>query len=305
MSLFPDFLQQQKVNPELADVLEHISQAVKYINFSLRAGNTHVTDSVNPSGEDQLKLDVISDKIASKELAKCEFVSIIASEEQEGVQKFQSPKAKYGVSFDPLDGSSLVNANLAIGSIFGVWDCDDFLGKTGREHLVASMYAMYGPRITIAVALKGNGVYEFELNDVGEFILVQEHMKLKLTSKYFAPGNLRATVDNPKYLKLVEQWIADKRTLRYSGGMVPDLNHILCKGEGIFTYPRDAKHTNGKLRLLYECAPFAFLFEESGGAALDQEGVPILDKKIEDIHQRTTLFIGSAEDVKAAVTSVQ
>ena len=136
-------------------------------------------------------------------------------------------------------------------------------------------------------------------------MLTQKHVELKPTTKYFAPGNLRATKVNPKYLTLVEKYIAEGRTLRYSGGMVPDLHHILKKGEGIFCYPGCAKHPNGKLRLSFECAPFAMIFAEAGGLTLDCNGTNILDLEIKEPHQRTTIFIGSKDEVRNAVEALK
>ncbi len=305
MEFFNHFLRSRGVSNELRSLLYHIARAVKYINFSLRAGNTAALGSHNIFGETQLKLDMLADGLISKELEKSELAAIIASEEQEKTKSFPAPRGKFGVSFDPLDGSSLVDANLAIGSIFGIWDTDKFVGVTPRKNLVAACYAVYGPRIILTIAVKGKGVHEFELNDVGEFCLMKESLELKADSKYFAPGNLRATCGNEKYLKLIQGWIKECRTLRYSGGMVPDLHHILSKSEGIFSYPRDEKHPNGKLRLLFECAPFSLIFEEAGGAALNQDGKTILDTKITEIHQCTPIFIGSKNEVRKAVDALR
>ncbi|MCF7917800.1 fructose-1,6-bisphosphatase [Candidatus Gracilibacteria bacterium] len=302
MQFFNHFLREKGVSADIRSLLYHVARAVKYINFSLRAGNTQQLTTQNASGESQLKLDVLADQIITNELQKSELAHIIASEEQEKVRKFAAPRGKYGVSFDPLDGSSLVDTNLAIGSIFGIWDCgESFIGTTGRKNLVASCYAVYGPRVTFVIAIKNKGTHEFELNDVGEFTVTRENIQLKPDSKYFAPGNLRAGKGNARYLQLIQEWILEGRTLRYSGGMVPDLNHILCKEEGIFSYPHDQKYPQGKLRLLFECAPFAFLFAEAGGSALDQEGLPILDIKVKEIHQRTSIFIGSKNEVEKAI----
>ena len=297
-------LREQKTPSDVRSILYHIARGVKYINFSLRAGNTGVASTENSSGEAQLALDVLSDKIMMEQLEQSELVSCCASEEQDDLVRFPAPRGKYTVAYDPLDGSSLVDANLTIGSIFGIWEGCELVGKKGRD-LVASAYAIYGPRVELIVALKGKGVFIFEMNDVGEFMLTQKELKLKDTSKYFAPGNLRATAVNPKYLTLVEKYIAEKRTLRYSGGMVPDLHHILKKGEGIFTYPGCKIHPNGKLRLAFECAPFAMIFEEAGGIALDANGTNILDLEIKEQHERTTIFIGSPEDVRNAVEAVK
>ena len=304
MYSFNHVLREQKTPSDVRSILYHIARSVKYINFSLRAGNTGNALSQNSSGEDQLKLDVLSDQIVMKELKYSGLVACCASEEQEELVYFPAKRGKYTVAYDPLDGSSLVSANLTIGSIFGIWEGDELEGRTGNE-LLASAYAIYGPRVELVVPIKGKGVFSFEMNDVGEFMLTQEDFKMKLTSKYFAPGNLRATAVNPKYLTLVEKYISQARTLRYSGGMVPDLHHMLKKSEGIFTYPGCAKHPNGKLRLAFECAPFAMIFDEAGGLALDAHGTPIMDLKIEEPHQRTTIFIGSKDEVKNAVEALK
>lgn len=304
MYSFNHTLREQETPSDVRSILYHIARGVKYINFSLRAGNTGVAKSQNSSGEDQLTLDVLSDKIIIEQLEYSQLVACCASEEQEELMYFPAPRGKYTVAYDPLDGSSLVDANLTIGSIFGIWEGGELIGKKGKD-LVASAYAIYGPRVELIVALKGKGVFIFEMNDVGEFMLVGQKIALKDVSKYFAPGNLRATAICPKYLKLVEQYISEGRTLRYSGGMVPDLHHILKKGEGIFTYPGCSKHPNGKLRLAFECAPFAMIFEEAGGIALDVHGTNILDLEVEKQHQRTTIFIGSKGEVQNAVEALK
>jgi len=305
MQFFNHFLRENDVSNELRSLLYHIARSIKYINFSLRAGNTVQAESDNASGEHQLKLDILANDIICKELKKSELASIIASEEEDECKHFPSPRGTFGVSFDPLDGSSLVDANLAIGSIFGIWDCNEFIGKTARKNMVAACYAIYGPRISFVIAVKGKGVHEFELNDVGEFVLVKKNITLKPNSKYFAPGNMRATCGNEKYLEIIQKWISECRTLRYSGGMVPDLHHILSKQEGIFSYPRDEKYTNGKLRLLFECAPFSMIFEEAGGLALDQDGKPVMEIEVTETHQRTPIFIGSKNEVAACVKALQ
>lgn len=296
---FNHFLRSKGVSNDVRSLLYHIARSVKYINFSLRAGNTGKADSENCQGEEQLALDVMADLIIQGELKKSELVANCVSEEIEEEMHFDAPRGKYTVAYDPLDGSSLVDANLAIGSIFGIWEGSDLVGKTGREQ-VAACYAIYGPRVTFVIAFKDGGAHEFELNDVGEFILASEDLTVAETSKYFAPGNLRASIENPKYMNLVQNYILAGRTLRYSGGMVPDLHHMLKKGEGIFCYPGCAKHPNGKLRLAFECAPFAFIFAEAGGETLEMDGGLILDKKIANIHERSTIFIGSSKDVQAA-----
>jgi fructose-1,6-bisphosphatase I len=293
-------LRQQKVPNDIRSVLYHIARAVKYINFSLRAGHTGQIGTTNIQGEAQLELDVIADKIIMKELEQSGLVSCAISEEQDEANLFEAERGKYTVAYDPLDGSSLVDSNLAIGSIFGIWKGSDLNKKTGND-LSASCYAVYGPRVTFTIAVKGKGVHTFEMNDVGEFMLIEQLVTLEKTSKYFAPGNLKAMNTVPAYQNLVNAWITENRTLRYSGGMVPDLHHILCKKSGIFAYPADTKYPNGKLRLAFECAPMAFIFRECGGTAKDQNGTDILDLEITDIHGRTSIFIGSSDEVEKAL----
>jgi fructose-1,6-bisphosphatase I len=297
------FLRRIGVENDLRSLLYHIARSAKYINFSLRAGNTGVVESENSSGEQQLKLDVLADQIVMAELEKSELAALVVSEEQEEAVRFEAPRGTFSIAYDPLDGSSLFDANLSIGSIFGIWEGDDLLGNVG-ENLIASCYAVYGPRVLLVIAVKGLGTHELEMNDVGEFMLTRENIELDDTTKYFSPGNMRGAIVNEKYAALIQAWMMEKRTLRYSGGMVPDLHHILSKGEGIFTYPGDEKHPNGKLRLLFECAPYSLLFEEAGAKSVTADGTPILDLECTDIHQRTTIVIGSSQEVDRVIAAL-
>jgi fructose-1,6-bisphosphatase len=134
-----------------------------------------------------------------------------------------------------------------------------------------------------------------------QFFVSNESVTLAEDGKYFAPGNLRAASTEGWYMKTLQGWIKDGYTLRYSGGMVPDIGHIFIKGGGIFLYPGTEQKPDGKLRLLYECAPFAFLVEQAGGKALTQKGGRVLDIVVEFPHQTTTVFLGSANDVEKTV----
>jgi fructose-1,6-bisphosphatase len=145
----------------------------------------------------------------------------------------------------------------------------------------------------------GAGVHEFVLKSEG-FELKKENVMVEKDGKYFAPGNLRATKNEEWYSKLVNFWMDSQYTLRYSGGMAPDINHILVKGKGIFTYPGYENSPDGKLRLLYECGPMSYLMEQAGGKSMDGN-ISVLDKKIEALHQRTPIFIGSCNEVDLAL----
>ncbi len=296
---FNHFLRERGADWDVRSILYHIARSVKYINFSIRAGNTGGTGTENASGECQIAMDVLADKIIHTELEKSQIAKVVASEEQETCLEFDACRGNFFVAYDPLDGSSLVDSNLAIGSIFGIWKDPEVIGRTAGEELIASCYAVYGPRITLTIALKGKGCHEFELNDVGEFILTRADIKIQDDTTYFAPGNLKACAENPQYATVMQRWLDNQSKLRYSGGMVPDLHHILSKGHGIFTYPSDKKHANGKLRLLFEAAPFAMVFDEAGGVAKNQTGDDILNTKVEHYHQNSPVFIGSKNEVKA------
>lgn len=284
-----------------------IPRAVINIRDTIQSRGGELAGSENASGEKQLALDVQSNQIVVDELRASGLVGMAASEEMEEVvilRQAQDDKkgAPFTVVFDPLDGSSLVDVNLAVGSIFGVYAGDGgLIGKTGNDQL-AACFAVYGPRTTIVLTVK-KGTHEFRLAKDGKFYLTKENLKIEPVAKYFAPGNLRAAAERPNYLALTNDWIKKGLTLRYSGGMVPDINHILLKGNGVFTYPGYSKAPNGKLRLLFECNPMSLLVEQAGGGATDGKG-DLLAQKITGLHQRTPIFIGSKDEVKNAVSAL-
>ena len=290
-------------NAGTPDKLRHliidIATSVKYIVHALKTGDLGMAGTSNLYGENQLALDVLSNEIIKRHLNESYVVGSFASEEESKIVEIQHGEKKYAVVFDPLDGSSLVDVNQSVGSIFGIYDKNSFIGKTGKDQ-IAALFVVYGPRTTLVYSTK-KGVHEFSLNDIGEFTLSIENIKLNDNHKIFSPGNLRAISENKKYLKLIENWGIQGKTLRYSGGMAPDINSILMKKQGVFTYPAHSKNPTGKLRLLYECNPFSFLITEAGGLAIDEQGNNILDIKIEKIEQTTPIFIGS----KNAINTVK
>lgn len=289
-----------KAPPELRHLLLDLSRAAKYIQSAIRTTSAGLAGSKNQFGEEQLKLDVVSDEAIRLELCESGLVASFASEEHDDVVEID-PKAPYSVAYDPLDGSSLVEANFAIGSIFGIYAGPSIIGRTPREQ-VAAMYVLYGPR-TVLLYTTGNGVHEFLLNEVGEFVLIRAFLGVADDAKNFSPGNLRVIKDNAPYNALLQDWLSSELTLRYSGCMVADIHHILSKGQGIFTNV-GASGKTGKLRLAFECGPFAFLMHHAGGSASDG-GADILDKKIEGVDQRTSVIIGSKNAVEAAVASLK
>lgn len=281
------------VSDDLRHLILDIARAGKYVHNAIRTTDLGLAGSSNTFGEEQLKLDVLSNNIIKEELCESRLVAAFASEEEAMIDEL-TPGAPYTVVFDPLDGSSLLDCNLAIGSIFGIYEGNTVLGKTPRDQ-VAALYIVYGPR-TVLVYSVGKGSHVFHLNEVGEFILIDENVTMRDEVKTYAPGNLRAVTDTPKYREMMNMWLDEGHTLRYSGGMVPDIHHMLIKGAGIFTNIGGSKYPNGKLRLVFECGPFAYIMENAGGASSDG-AASILDLKITDIDQRTPIIIGAKSEV--------
>lgn len=253
----------------------------------------------NIFGENQLKLDVASNDILLKILREQPLVDFVASEEMDEEMQLHTDGTEFSVGFDPLDGSSLVDVNFAVGTIIAIYPKGSFIGKKPGE-MHAAVIAVYGPRTTLFVALKGKGLHQYLLTDAG-FMMQKESLRVADEGKYFAPGNLRACVKNPAYKNLVDYWLTEQYTLRYSGGMVPDINHIFLKGKGIFTYPGYPEEPNGKLRLLYECGTMTFAMTEAGGIGTDGR-MPLLEKPIESLDQRSPIFVGSKKEVEKAVS---
>lgn len=292
-----------KAEHSLKHLIVDLSRAAKYISYAIQTTETGLSGSSNSFGEEQLKLDVLSDQLIQQMLCESEDVCCFISEEHEDVVELHD-SGQYTVVFDPLDGSSLVDANFAIGSIFGIYKGGDIMGKTPREQ-VAALYVLYGPRTLLVYSVgNGKGVHEFILNDVGEFILLRDHLGVADETKNYSPGNLRALTTNSGYKEAMTTWLNEEKTLRYSGCMVADIHHILSKGQGIFTNVGggpDSKYPDGKLRHVFECGPFSFLLEEAGGMSSDGS-LLILDKPITSVDQRTPIICGSKSEVEKTVS---
>ncbi len=293
-------LREQKVEENLIHLICEIAESSKYVINAVRTGDLGVAGTSNLYGEEQLALDVLSDRIIRKRLIKSGVVCNIASEEMEEILQITSDaRGMYSVSYDPLDGSSLVDVNLAVGTIVSIFSGCDLL-QEGRKQ-VAAMYILYGPRVSLVYSV-GNGVFEFTMNHLMEFTLSRENVRMKPSGDIYAPGGLRNkyTEGNEKFIRYLE---AKGCKLRYSGGFVPDINQVLMKGKGIFMYPALNGSPNGKLRLLFELNPMAFLIENAGGAATNGK-VPILDIKPDSLDQRAPIYIGCVEDVNKAMEYV-
>ena len=290
-----DFLQKNGASQELAELILELGRAVEEIATTIIHTGTGKVGSKNVYGEEQIAMDVKADEIMGRYLKTNPYVAAYCSEEMDALEPADEGGI-FSVFHDPLDGSSLFDVNFSVGTIVGIYQGRNVIGRTPREQ-VAALYAVYGPRSTLVLSV-GNGVHEFVLTSEG-WELSRENITLSGEKKYFAPGNLRATKDREDYFQLVSFYIKEQYTLRYSGGMVPDLNHILQKGSGVFLYPGMPSAPHGKLRLLYECGPMAYIMEQAGGLSSNGEK-SILDLEIRDLTQTTPIFIGVKEEVKRA-----
>lgn len=272
-------------------------------------GKLGLVGEKNPTGDSQKKLDVFANDTVVEAFAQTGLVAGIVSEELDEVKILSCEgKARYILCTDPLDGSSNTDINGALGTIFGIYrrrtgdGCDvqsEILGQDAQQ-MVAG-YVMYGTS-TLLVYTSGHGVHGFTLDrELGEFLLSHENIRCPRSGRTYSANLARAGEWHPNLQRFVEYLThgneAVKRpySLRYTGALVADLHRSLVEG-GVYLYPADGGHPEGKLRLLYECAPLAFVVEQAGGRA--STGLRrILDIQAKSIHQRVPLIIGSADDV--------
>ena len=283
------------VEMELRRLIWQIAVTGKYISAKIHESNRKLAGFKNIYGEEQLSLDRSADIILKNQLQFSGFVREYASEEQDAVIHIGKGSEIFFVTADPLDGSSLVDSNLSIGTIIGIHN-GSMMGD-GRNTIVAALYITYGPLITMVYSA-GKGTHEFVLNREGEYVLSQENIRLKKRGDIYCLGGLRKDWTQA-HLQFVEYLEAEGYKLRYSGGFVPDINQLLIKNGGVFTYPALKKNPNGKLRLLFELQPMAFLMEQAGGSATDGKK-NILDIPVDDIGQRSPIYIGSHFEVEKA-----
>jgi fructose-1,6-bisphosphatase I len=309
-------------NKELSKVLHDLANASKIVNRDVcRAGLVDgfigAQGGQNVQGEEQQKLDVIADNAFINVLKKGGEVCGIASEENEDFLAFDNSKSKQGsyvVLFDPLDGSSNIDVNVSIGTIFSIYErvsqkgdsstLDDML-QTGT-HQVAAGYVLYGSS-TMMVYTAGHGVHGFTLDpNTDEFYLSHKDMKMPEKGRYYAmnEGNVNECdpriVDYIKYCQSRENDYGSPYSGRYIGSLVADFHRNLIKG-GIYIYPCTHNAPEGRLRLLYECNPLAFISEQAGGISSDGTQ-RIMDIKPEKLHERVAFFTGSKKMVEKAMS---
>ena len=311
-------MDQQRGHPEasgdLTQLLTTMALATKIISRNVnKAGLLNVlgmTGKMNVQGERVTKLDEFANSVVKNSFQYSGLVAGMASEEEADIIELPRsvPRGRYILLFDPLDGSSNIDANVTIGTIFAIYrkvtpgaepETEDFL-QPGRM-LVAAGYAVYGSS-TMLVYTTGDGVHGFTLDpEYGEFLLSHKNIRIPEHCRCYSvneknaarwPEGARKFVN---YIKTGNDTRYRSTTSRYIGSLVADFHRNLLYG-GIFLYPEDSKNTRGKLRLLYECIPLSFIAEAAGGGASD--GVDrILDLHPDSIHQRCPLVIGNKTEV--------
>ncbi len=312
ISLDEHIIQSQRNLPyatgELSSLLRDIGLAAKIVSREVnKAGLVDIAgkaETENSSGDDVQKLDVLANDLLISCLRNSGECCGIASEEEDSYKPIKNSykQAKYVVLFDPLDGSSNIDVNVSIGTIFAIYrrnsfqgDCtlDDFLQK-GTDQ-VAAGYVLYGSSTMLVYTTK-QGVNGFTLDpSIGEFCLSHPNIQVPKTGKVYSVNQANYNKYPKGSQAYINHCMEQGYTMRYIGSMVADVHRTLIKG-GIFFYPGTTNKPNGKLRLLYECNPLALLVEEAGGKASNGQE-RILELSPTELHQRTPVFMGSEEMV--------
>lgn len=313
MQSLSQFLASDSSSASLQEVLLVTTQTCIEISSALKkgslAGILGMAGNENVQGEEQKKLDVISNNMLKSSLLASPAVRAIASEEEDDIVPANTD-GEYLIAFDPLDGSSNIDINSMVGTIFSIYRQTGSAPATEQDFLipgkeqVAAGYVLYGPS-TMLVFSTGNGVTMFTLDvDKGEFLLTRDNVRVSEDTQEFAinMSNQRFWAEHMQ--RYVTDLVAGKDgprgknfNMRWVAAMVGDVHRILCRG-GIFIYPWDKKDPNkaGKLRLMYEANPMAMLLEQAGGKAFTHKQ-RILDIEPEGIHQRVAVVLGAANEV--------
>jgi fructose-1,6-bisphosphatase I len=307
------------INADLRLLIETIARACKAISTRVNKGaladGLGLTGTKNIQGEAQKTLDVLSNEILLEANEWGGNLAALASEEMDEPRPTPThyPRGEYLLLFDPLDGSSNIDVNISVGTIFSVLRCPknadgSFCDASERAFLqpgrkqVAAGFAVYGPT-TVFVLTVGDGVYGFTL-DRETYTFVQTHPEVRIPedTQEFAINTSNARRWEPPVKRYIDECLAGKDgprgkdfNMRWVASMVADVFRVLSRG-GIFMYPRDSKNKEGRLRLMYEANPMSFIVEQAGGAATDGH-IPILDVQPKGLHQRCAVILGSKNEV--------
>ena len=327
ISLTRYLVEQQRVDglipSQLRLLLEVVARACKSISQAVNKGALGgvlgTAESENVQGEIQKKLDIIANEVLIEANEWGGHLAAMASEEMEGIYVVPNryPQGEYLLLFDPLDGSSNIDVNVSIGTIFSVLKKtegvdngrvsgvseDDFLQPGNQQ--VAAGYCVYGPQTTLVLTV-GNGVAMFTLDrEQGSFVLTQEHVQIPVDTKEFAINMSNMRHWDAPVKRYIDECLQGKEgprskdfNMRWIASMVADVHRILTRG-GVFMYPWDKREPDkaGKLRLMYEANPMSWLVEQAGGAATNGKQ-RILDIQPEKLHQRVSVMLGSKNEVE-------
>ena len=308
----------EQIAPDLRLLIEVVARACKAISLAVGKGALGGVlgnaGSTNVQGEAQKKLDVLSNEILLEANEWGGHLAALASEEMDDPHLIphRYPKGNYLLVFDPLDGSSNIDVNISVGTIFSVLRCPEGVTEPSAEHFlqpgteqVAAGYTVYGPS-TVLVLTLGDGVHQFTLDrELGSFVLTQRGLRIPEDTSEFAINASNQRHWEAPVKRYVEEMLAGKTgtrgrdfNMRWVASMVGDVHRIMTRG-GIFMYPIDAKTRDkgGKLRLLYEANPMAMLVEQAGGAATDGRQ-RLLERKPRALHERVPVFLGSRNEVE-------
>mmetsp|Transcript_2761 Transcript_2761/g.4722 ORF Transcript_2761/g.4722 Transcript_2761/m.4722 type:complete len:323 (+) Transcript_2761:40-1008(+) len=300
-------------DPDLNRVYLAILEACEQITLHIRYNTSNKITTANDFGDVQLDFDVQIDSILFESLKESGVVYGASSEERPYLTKL-SENGKFFVTFDPLDGSSIIDSNLAIGTIAGIWrrseGQEDLTGKTARGEMVGAALSCYGSRTNIVLfndCTKTVDELTLQKKQDGsedEWVLSQKKMLIRPEGRFFSPGNAKSMKYNKGYRDCIQFWAKNGYTLRYSGGMAPDCFHVFMKGEGIFSSVSHPGKVKPKLRFLYEVAPIAYLCEMAGGQSSDGE-ISILDVPVRGYDHIHDIIIGSSSEVQRCVRFLQ
>ena len=308
------------INADLRLLLETIARACKGISTRVNKGaladGLGSAGTENIQGEVQKKLDVLSNEILLEANEWGGNLAALASEEMDDPRPTPThyPRGEYLLLFDPLDGSSNIDVNISVGTIFSVLRCPKLEGGGYREpdeqtflqsgrNQVAAGFAVYGPTTVLALTV-GDGVQGFTLDrETYTFVLTHPDIRVPADTQEFAINMSNMRRWEPPVRRYIDECLAGKDgprgkdfNMRWVASMVADVFRVLSRG-GIFMYPRDSKNKEGRLRLMYEANPMAFIVEQAGGAATDGR-TPILDLKPQKLHQRVAVVLGSKNEVE-------
>ena len=270
----------------MTDIFEAIQRSSIRIKKAIDVKDIGYSQEQNSSGETQLQLDIQCDMIIEEEFSNVSSIHTIASEEKEHTVELHE-NGQYYIAYDPLDGSSLVDVNLSVGSIYGIYK-KSFDGS----NLVASCYVCFGPRVEMVFAHNKTKLYLLQ-GENWEFV---KEIRLNEKGNLNAPGGTQQNWE-PYHKAMIDGLFNEGYRLRYSGGMVPDLHQILLKGGGLFSYPGTSDKPNGKLRMLFEVFPFAFIYEKAGGFGIDGKK-RVLECSAAHVHDTSPCFFGSKYEIE-------